>query len=117
MAKKRPLGAMAETAQENDRDRERRARYGLFGLASVAVLAALALAVVTAARPSQLPLPGWAVALAEARLARALAGTVELSVTNAAIASPGAAGRRPGLVCAAWRCRAHAAGLTLRCPR
>jgi hypothetical protein len=23
---------MAETAQENDRDRERRARYGLFGL-------------------------------------------------------------------------------------
>ena len=43
MAKKRPLGAMAETAQENDRDRERRARYGLFGLASVAVLAALPL--------------------------------------------------------------------------
>lgn len=116
MAKKRPLGAMAETAQENDRDRERRARYGLFGLASVAVLAALALAVVTAARPSQLPLPGWAVALAEARLARALAGTVELSVTNAAIASPGAAGRRPGLVLRGVALSGARGGLDLALP-
>jgi hypothetical protein len=78
------------------RDRDRRARQGLFGIASLGVLAALAGALLLVARPVDLPLPGWTVALIEARLDRALGNRVGVTLGRAALRLPGP-GRRAGL--------------------
>jgi hypothetical protein len=97
-------------------DRDRRARYGLFGLVSLVLLAVLGVLVLALGRPAQLPLPGWAVALVEARLDRALGPGMALTLGGVAIDLPGP-GRAGGLSLAALRLSGAGGDVALALPR